>query len=598
MSYWDSLRVMGELERQFDVNSLRFDGVCVWPIIRNALAASLENENNKTFREPRNGKFNLWNLLPDPAQLELFKQHAGIEYLFYSRAEEYRTRIQGRYYGFVDPYLEIVKDSHRVLKIELNSGLVQTTLPRYYPTVFLKPMTIRIPCPVGTNDIEHFQDLRQKVLSLCPIDLDEGVILEMIHNTEQFRLLFLDVLQRIRPRVVVMMCYYTNPPAMGLIRACRDLGITTVELKHGIPNASFYEYWAHIPEDGYEYLPDWFYVWSDEFRRAIETIQPSGCRHHRALVGPNEWIRKVLQDPIPMIDGVDPAFLTDLERRTKVILITLDYPTDGIPSHVLEAMRSAPKEWIWLLRCHPRYKHDKGGFIDILSRSGISNYEIDKTTSHPLFMLLQRSHCHLTSCSSICLEAMLFGVPSLVYSPAGFEYFRDYIDQGYLAYEANSAESLLRWLQSRHDSTMIRKQGERFFSMDKALGRKAFETLLRHAEGRQPRKVNPRYRAANLNQMGRYHVCHGDLPAAIETFTAAVQCEPGDTEAYNNLGGLCWHLGDRHRARRFIETAMEIDPSDLRTRRNWDQLNRVLNEAYPAQPMDVVMGGRSNGRQL
>ena len=206
MSFTDSLRVIGELERQFDVNALRFDGICVWPIIRNALTASLENEKNKTFREPRNGKYDLWTRVPDPAQLESFESYSGVEYLFWTRPSEYKAKIQGRYYGFSDSYLEIVKESHRALKIELNSGQVQGTSPRYYPTVFLKHQSSRLPCPVGTNDIENFQDLRQRVLSLCPIDLDEGVVLEIIHNTEQYRLLFLDVLRRIRPKVVSMVC--------------------------------------------------------------------------------------------------------------------------------------------------------------------------------------------------------------------------------------------------------------------------------------------------------------------------------------------------------------------------------------------------------
>ena len=132
--------------------------------------------------------------------------------------------------------------------------------------------------------------------------------------------------------------------------------------------------------------------------------------------------------------------------------------------------------------------------------------------------------------------------------------------------------------------------------MDKALGRQAFETMLRHADGLEARTMNERYRAANLNQMGRYHVGHRNLPAAIEAFSVAIQCEPGDPEAYNNLGGLCWHLGDRRQARRFIESAMEIDPSDLRTCQNWNQIQAAGNSTQTHQSADAALDRRSAGR--
>ena len=437
MSFSDSLRVIGEIERSFDVNTLCYEGVCVWPIIRNEIAACPElSDFDKTIRDPRNGKYDLWTILPDPAQLDSLKQYSGVEYLFYTRAEEHHTRMQGRYYGFVDPYLEIVKDRHSVLKMELNSGHVPGTSPRYYPTVFLKNTMARMVCPVANNDINHFQTVRQLVRSMCPLDLDEGIIIETVNQTEQYRVFFLDVLRRIQPRVVLMVCYYTNPPAMGLIRACRDMGIPTVELKHGFaPDSPYYDHWTRIPDNGYEYLPDLFYVWSEQFRQGVESKRPQGCAHHRAIVGPNEWMRKVLQDPLPPIDGVDYPFLEDLKKRKKVILITLGFPTDVMPVHLLEAMQKAPQDWLWLVRRHPRHKRKKDNFIESLSSYGISNVELQKSTDHPLFLLLTRSHYHLTRYSSSCLEAMLYGISSTLYYPSGYDCFRDYVDQGYLNYE-------------------------------------------------------------------------------------------------------------------------------------------------------------------
>lgn len=579
MSFTDALRVIADLECQWDVNAVRYDGVAVWPIIRNALTASLENPHNPTFRQSRNGQYNLWSYLPDSAQLKSLEAYGGVDFLFWTRWNEYRRQIHGRYYGLSDSYLEMVKDSHRVLKIELDSGLIKTTSPRFYPMEIIRYQQSRIPCPVGRDDIQNFQALRQRVLSLCSIDMDEGVILEILHNTEQYHLFFLDVLQRIGPRIVSLICYYTCPIAMGLIRACRDLGIPTVELQHGIvPQSPYYERWTRIPEGGYEYLPDYFYVWGDLFRDAIAAFRPAGCRHHLPVVGSHEDMRKALQEPGTPREGLDPGFLSELKRPGKKILVTLEYPADGIPSHLVDAMRTSPRDWLWLLRCHPRFRDQKQPFIDLLSRNGIDHYEIERATDQPLFALLKSVHAHLTSFSSVCIEALRVGVPSLLYSPVGYEYFKEYVQKGFLGYEPDSAENLLRWINTPKDPAVIRQQGERFFAMEPGLGRRVFETLLKESIPRQPQIRLRGYRAANLNRLGQDHVRHGNLPAAIEIFSSAIRCEPQDPEAFNNLGGLCWHMGHYDQARRFIETAMQIDPSNERTVQNW----RRLRKAQPA----------------
>ncbi len=578
MSFLDSLGIIGELERQFDVNAVQYEGTCVWPVIRNALAATLENPHNPTFRTVRNGQYNLWSYVPDPVQLRSLEKHRGVDFLFWTRWNEYRTKIRGLYYGLSDPYLETVKDEHRTLKIELDSGRVQATSPRYYPTEIIKLTQARIPCPVGHGEIHHFQSLRQQVLSQCSIDMDEGIILEILHNTEQYRMLFLDLLFHIQPRVVSLVCYYTCPMAMGLIRACRDLGIATVELQHGIvPQSPYYERWTRIPDGGYEYLPDWFYVWGDLFRDAILALRPNGCRHHRPIVGPHEMMRKSLQEPGSGEDRLDPSFGSELGRRNKTILVTLEYPADGIPAHVLEAMRIGPRDWLWLLRCHPRFRDQKQPFLDLLSRSGIENYEIEKATDQPLFELLKSVHAHLTSFSSVCIESLRFGVPSLLYGSTGFEIFGEYIRKGFLGYEPESAEKLLQWLSTPSDPELIQRRGEQFFAMEPGLGRRVFEAVLNDSTLRPTRLDSQRYRVANLNRLGQDHLRHGNLPAAIEFFSSAIRFQPQDPEAYRNLADVSWKMGDCDQARLFVEAAQEIDPSDSRTGDTRERIQRAQN---------------------
>ena len=70
---------------------------------------------------------------------------------------------------------------------------------------------------------------------------------------------------------------------------------------------------------------------------------------------------------------------------------------------------------------------------------------------------------------------------------------------------------------------------------------------------------------------------------------------PTDTEAYNNLGGLCWHLGNVQDAARCIEAAIRINPVDERTLQNYRELLKagieVKRSPQPAGNVSANIGG-------
>ena len=60
----------------------------------------------------------------------------------------------------------------------------------------------------------------------------------------------------------------------------------------------------------------------------------------------------------------------------------------------------------------------------------ISNAVIDEATDIPLFILLKHVDIHLTHSSSVVLEAEELGVPSIVISDYGSEFFPEQISTG------------------------------------------------------------------------------------------------------------------------------------------------------------------------
>ena len=64
----------------------------------------------------------------------------------------------------------------------------------------------------------------------------------------------------------------------------------------------------------------------------------------------------------------------------------------------------------------------------------------------------------------------------------------------------------------------------------------------------------------------------GDFQKAAHSFQNAIALNPTDTEAYNNLGGLCWNIGRAENTARCIEAALRINPVDERTLQNYREL--------------------------
>ncbi|MHC5060118.1 MAG: tetratricopeptide repeat protein [Planctomycetota bacterium] len=576
------LEIISEIEKNFDVNSLCYKNLRVWPWIRLTIIRHLRHDDIKisAARQKEIDGHYCNSILP-------FRQQ-DIDYLFFSNHAYHNIGMEGAYYSpFIDPYIELIKDKHTFLKVESSSRFIESTSPRYVPTVFLKTAGRRFDYPLGENDIVNFASLREYVQSLCGVELDEADIIYTVNKIEQYRYYFLDFLRQIRPRVVLLVCWYGDI-TMGLIWACNDLGITSVDLQHGIIfNNPIYEGWSATPPDGYELVPDIFHVWGKAFKDSIEKKQPVGCRYHLPVSGGNAWMCEVIRND-PAVDDVSESFLQYLEQKEKVILVTLQRP-GPLPDHLLEAMKRLPGNWLWLVRCHPRYgKGEIGNVAEQLCSHDISNFDVENATKQPLFSLLKYAHHHITAFSTVSLEALLYGVPTTFFSPDGYGYFKEYVDAGFFNY-APSADALVQYLSLDYDKAGVSRMAEYFFQMDNNVIRKAFEGMLDRSSQKIIYPVADNYRAGSCNEVGKIFFNRGDFQKAASSFQNAIAFNPTDPEAYNNLGGLCWHLGRTEDAAKCIEAALRINPRDHRTVQNYSELvkTRKAGKVFP-QPAGNV----------
>ena len=493
MDHKSTVEKIAELEQRFDVNSVRYEGLRIWPLVRMALWTQLCHPAMKIMKRGRHqGIESHSNLLSElkailnrfvfplkyvkswsihQRQLKALDSYSHSDILFFSRVQYHTDQVGGMAYDrYMDPMIEFVRGQYHPLKLELVSGTAHGSEGRFEPTVFVNHRPFFMirglqgtPAQLGQrSDIENFDGLKNAVAETTGTDLclDERCLIKQADLVRRYKYFFKEILSVLRPEAVFFSCYY-EPIAMALVDACKEMGIVTVDVQHGKQGKyhGMYTHWTKIPEDGYELLPDFFWCWGEESKHNIEKWQPSGCSHHTPLVGGNLWLAKWIRG-----DGFDvpheaESFLKWLKGANKVIIVTLQ-PLDDmreiVPAHVVRAMSDSPRGWYWLIRLHPHQMAQKEQIRNYLSQQGVCRLEIDFSSTLTLYVLLREANHHITCWSSVCYEALAFHVPTTIVHPTGLAFYGEYIKQGLFTYADDDA-SLLRAIENKQEIGGLRE---------------------------------------------------------------------------------------------------------------------------------------------
>ncbi|WP_291325471.1 hypothetical protein [Desulfovibrio sp. UCD-KL4C] len=145
------------------------------------------------------------------------------------------------------------------------------------------------------------------------------------------------------------------------------------------------------------------------------------------------------------MDAYDTDVVRDFEKAfsgRKTVLVTLQGFSDLLSDSIVFAMRNAPQDWCWLLRLPPAHSHRKAELVSELKVNRISNYDLDISNRASLYTLLKRVDQHVTYFSSVCYEALAFGINSIVTHASSRELYLEYINKGYFIYAATGRDLL------------------------------------------------------------------------------------------------------------------------------------------------------------
>lgn len=224
--------------------------------------------------------------------------------------------------------------------------------------------------------------------------------------------------------------------SMSFNLACREAGIPSVELQHGVQGAAHWAYarWEAVPSGGFSVLPSVYWNWSESDARVINAWAQRTAGGHRAVAGGNLWLGSWLQKDSARVAGYDYRVHEALPGHGPFILWTLQPGITGARELelLLQASDEAPPGWVWLPRTHPamtaKERSVVAATLERLATPAAARAAADEL---PLPALLCRVDAHVTFSSSVTHEAAALGVPTVLTAAEGALYFADVIAQGW-----------------------------------------------------------------------------------------------------------------------------------------------------------------------
>ncbi|MEM8744997.1 MAG: hypothetical protein AAGF14_10210, partial [Pseudomonadota bacterium] len=445
------VRLLLDIEDNLPVNEIMLEGVRLWPLVRLQIglafkkthlspeptssstsanqATTVRDDGFPTDAEQRKAlnRTHRASLPREPDKLQalledqwaMLSEHAQPDFLILSKIEKYYQRVGSRRFAPVlDPVHEDLAARGKSLTVALEpldfacvNEPVRVDVAPHMIATSKWPKVSDDQALRQMNEIQAYLRSVNSSVSISP----EGVI-DRFNRLRRRAAFFRQMFETLAPRAIFMSSFTGWHAAVW---AARQLGIPTVDIQHGGQTAYHHTntHFGDMPEEGYVFLPDYFWLWGDMNRDFIAKWLPGNAERHVPLVGGNRNIAKWYRDRDEgKLADADKAFLEACVDAPNLVLVTLGNTADKLlPDELLQAMGASP-ELNWLVRLHPN-KRD-ADTRDVIKRelegAGCTAFDVDAPTDVRLHTVLSVSRHHVTPFSTSGREAAAFGVPTTI----------------------------------------------------------------------------------------------------------------------------------------------------------------------------------------
>ena len=442
--------LLSKYEQDYNVQKYIVDQVNIWPLVRVLLASHIEisflSFTPVKFRKIKEVSRILYKIL-SYIKLKFFdRRHNATlkecDICILAQSDDRRITIskKGAYNVFSDPFIDEFKNYDFI-----TSEIYYSTISgrRYNPSheVFL-PFISYLSYPLNRYKIELPESLIDDLESFCsdnnfPV-LDIKRIkyhLKVIFSMKDY---YYNLFTKIKPKLLIL-TRWMMPVRMGACLAAKELGIDSVELQHGLQSDDHYHYagWAEKSNEGYALVPDYFWVWGEDNRQNLIDNSPGLVKSENIIVGGNPLINQIIDGNLSSLLSNNDDAVSLIGDYENSILVTLQNADDSEVDFISNLIHNSPVNWLWLIRLHPSLFTSKKS---IKTHLNASNIDLNIANGLPLVQLFKVVDSHLTPCSTCALEALPFGIKTILFQQNGSLTFQKYIEKNMMYYSEDINE--------------------------------------------------------------------------------------------------------------------------------------------------------------
>ncbi|UJG44355.1 MAG: CDP-glycerol glycerophosphotransferase family protein [Candidatus Heimdallarchaeum endolithica] len=229
--------------------------------------------------------------------------------------------------------------------------------------------------------------------------------------------LFIKVLERIKPKVVLIICSYGKE---DFIEACKIKNIPVIELQHGVISKYHLGYSFESKGARKYTFPDYLFVFGDYWKKSVKF--------------PIEQ-NKIISVGFPELEK-KKEFYSNIQKKNQILFISQITVGEKLSKLAIELSKDNSIDYHIVYKLHPReskkwaelYPHLKNSKIEIISQE------------KNLYQLFAESKILVGVYSTAIYEGLNFGLKVFLLDSPGIEHVENLIEQGFAQKITNLAD--------------------------------------------------------------------------------------------------------------------------------------------------------------
>lgn len=348
------------------------------------------------------------------------------------------TKNNKKYNRHIDPFLELMAEMGiNSLKFELQSenDFNQDDFFHSFEPFKYSDLFYYYDQTLEKSKWRSFAETAIKEVSdKCNIKFNQEKFVSDFINVQIWRRVYADLFSMLKLEHIGVVCFY-EIDKLGLILAANENGIKVFDVQHGKQGKLHHLYygWKNKAKENY-LLPDTFWCWGDSSR---DLINSNACfpSFPKAITGGNLWLASEYLVSKNQPNNNLKEIIKQKSEGKKIALFAIQPVLTNFQLDYIEESVSMFPEILFLVRMHPVMQKDKEIFRERLKN--YSNVEFDLASDSKLFELLHLSDYCFSCWSTVLLEALSFGVISVVIHENGKRIFVEEINEKYLFFIDN-----------------------------------------------------------------------------------------------------------------------------------------------------------------